>query len=93
MGKVIELTKKVINNPDKFLTKERFNIIKDYYLVRRQKDEINRYASVNQWINPPKWSVYDILDEVNLKKIKEVYKKYYNFENFYISNDKKEFNK
>ena len=85
VGKVIELTKKVINNPDKFLTKERFNIIKDYYLVRRQKDEINRYASVNQWINPPKWSVYDILDEVNLKKIKEVYKKYYNFENFYIS--------
>lgn len=93
VNKVIELTKKVINNPDKFLTKERFNIIKDYYLVRRQKDEINRYASVNQWINPPKWSVYDILDEVNLKKIKEVYKKYYNFDNFYISNDKKEFNK
>ena len=91
VGKVIELTKKVINNPDKFLTKERFNIIKDYYLVRRQKDEINRYASVNQWISPTGWSVYDILDEVNLKKIKEVYKKYYNFDNFYISNDKKEF--
>jgi hypothetical protein len=31
------------------------------------------------------------LTKVNLKKIKEVYKKYYNFDNFYISNDKKEF--
>jgi hypothetical protein len=28
-----------------------------------------------------------------MKKIKEVYKKYYNFENFYVSNDKKEFKK
>jgi hypothetical protein len=93
VGKVIELTKKVINNPDKFLTKERFNIIKDYYLVRRQKDEINRYASVNQWINPPKWSVYDILEEVTLKKIKEVYTKYYDSDKFYISSDKKEFKK
>jgi predicted Zn-dependent peptidase len=91
VNKVIELTKKVINDPDRFLTKERFNIIKDYYLVRKQKDDINRYSSVNQWINPPKWSVYDILDEVNLKKIKEVYKKHYNFDNFYISSDKKEF--
>jgi hypothetical protein len=37
--------------------------------------------------------VYDILDEVNLKKIKEVYAKYYDFDKFYISNDKKEFKK
>jgi hypothetical protein len=37
--------------------------------------------------------VYDILDEVNLKKVLEVYDKYYKFDNFYISNDKKEFKK
>ena len=91
IDKVIELTKKVISNPKKYLTKERFDLVKDYYKVRMQKDEILRYKNVNQFINPDGWSVYDILDEVNLKKIKEVYDRYFQFENFYVSNDKKEF--
>ena len=88
---VIDATKLVLENPKKYLTKDRFNLVKDYYEVRRQKDEILRYKNVNQWINPPKWSVYDILDEVTFKKINKVYEKYYDFEKFYISNDKTEF--
>lgn len=91
IDKVIELTKKVINNPKKYLTKERFNLVKDYYKVRMQKDEILRYKNVNQFINPEGWSVYDIIDTVDFKKVRKVYDKYYKFENFYISNDKKEF--
>jgi hypothetical protein len=88
---VVDSVKDVINNPKKFLTKDRFNLVKDYYTVRQKKDEILRYRNVNQWINPEGWSVYDILDEVNLKKVMEVYDKYFNFDKFYISNDKKEF--
>ena len=90
---VVDAVKEVITNPDKYLTKERFDLVKDYYKVRMAKDEILRYKNVNQYINPEGWSVYDILDKVNMKKIKEVYKKYYNFDNFYVSNDKKEFKK
>ena len=90
---VVEATKLVLENPKKYLTKERFDLVKDYYKVRMQKDEILRYKNVNQWINPEGWSVYEILDTVNLKKIKEVYDKYFKFENFYISNDKTEFKK
>jgi len=37
--------------------------------------------------------VYDILDKITLKKVLEVYDKYYQFDSFYISNDKKEFKK
>ena len=88
---VVDAVKEVITNPDKYLTKERFDLVKDYYKVRMIKDEILRYKNVNQYINPKGWSVYDILDKVNMKKIKEVYKKYYNFDKFYISSDKKEF--
>jgi predicted Zn-dependent peptidase len=91
--KVVDSIKTVFENPSKFLTKERFDLVKDFYTVRRQKDEILRYKNVNQWINPEGWSVYDILDKVTLKKIKEVYKKYYQFDKFYISNDKNEFKK
>lgn len=91
--KVVESVKIVLKNPNKFLTKERFDLVKDFYTVRRQKDEILRYKNVNQWISPEGWSVYDILDKVTLKKIKEVYEKYYQFDKFYISNDKTEFKK
>ena len=58
-----------------------------------RKDEILRYKNVNQFINPEGWSVYDILDEVTFKKIMKVYNKNYQIDNFYISNDKNEFNK
>jgi predicted Zn-dependent peptidase len=90
---VVAATKTVLENPKKYLTKERFELVKEYYKVRMEKDEILRYKNVNQYINPEGWSVYEILDTVNLKKIKEVYDKYFKFENFYISNDKTEFKK
>jgi len=92
-NQVIDSVETIIKNPGKYLTKDRFNLVKDYYKVRQQKDEILRYKNVNQWINPEGWSVYDILDEVNIKKVREVYQKYFNFDNFYISSDKKEFKK
>jgi predicted Zn-dependent peptidase len=90
---VVDATKLVLDNPKKYLTKERFDLVKDFYSVRQKKDEILRYKNVNQWINPEGWSVYDILDKVNFKKVKEVYDKYYQFDNFYVSNDKTEFKK
>jgi predicted Zn-dependent peptidase len=90
-NQVVDSVETIIKNPGKYLTKDRFNLVRDYYKVRQQKDEILRYKNVNQWINPDGWSVYDILDEVNIKKVREVYDKYFNFDNFYISNDKKEF--
>jgi predicted Zn-dependent peptidase len=89
----VDSIKIVLDKPSKYLTKDRFNLVRDYYSVRKQKDEILRYKNVNPWINPKGWTVYDILEEVNLKKVLEVYEKYYNFDNFYLSNDKKEFKK
>lgn len=88
---VINAIKTVITNPDKFLTKDRFNLVREYFTVRKEKDEILRYKNVNQWINPEGWSIYDILDTVKLNKLKDIYNKYYNFDDFYISNDKTEF--
>jgi predicted Zn-dependent peptidase len=90
---VVDATKKVLTNPKKHLTKDRFNLVKDYFEVRKKKDEILRYKNVNQWINPTGWSVNEILDEVNLKKLLQVYDKYFDFDKFYISSDKTEFKK
>lgn len=91
--KVVDSIKEVINNPDKYLTKERFDIVKEYYNVRLKKSDILRHNSVSRWINPEGFSVYDVIEDVNMNKIREVYDKYYNLDNFYISNDKTEFSK
>jgi predicted Zn-dependent peptidase len=92
-NQVIDCVKTIISKPSKYLTKDRFDLVRDYYRVRKQKNEILRYKSVNQWIEPKGWSIYDILEEVDMKKIKQVYQKYFDFDKFYISSDKKEFKK
>lgn len=93
VNQVIDSVKKVLKNGDKFLTKERFNLIKDFYTSRLEKDEILRYNNINKWIVPKGWSIYEILDKVKLKDLKDIYQEYYDFDKFYVSNDKKEFNK
>lgn len=91
--KVIELINKVLSNPDKFITKERFNTIKEYFMVKNKKDEILRYKSVNHLIIPNGWAVSEMIENISWKKVKDVYDQYYNFKDFYISKDKDEFNK
>ena len=93
VNKVIDAVEKVLKGKDKFLTKERFNLVKDYYMTRREKEEILRYKNVGQHLVPKDWSVYDILDTIKLKDLKDIYDEYYDFSKFYISNDKKEFQK
>lgn len=88
---VLSEIKSVFENPDKFLTKERFDIINDYYQIKMKKDDINLYKNIGYYLSPQGWSIYDILDKVTFEEIQEIYKKYFNYNNFYISSDKKEF--
>lgn len=90
---LVGIVEKVINNPDKYLTKERFELVKDFYTIRKRKDDILRYKSVGEWINPKDWSVYSVLDNVDFNKVRDVYDQYFNFDDFYVSNDKTEFKK
>lgn len=88
---VVNTIKMVFKNPKKYLTKSRFDIVKDLCKTNIKKEEILRYDSVNKWIEPEGFSIESILDKVDMKKINEVYKKYFNIEDYYISNDKQEF--
>lgn len=91
VSQVLDSVEMVLKNPSKFLTQDRFKVVKEHYQVRKEKEEILRYENINSWINPPKWSVYDIIDNLKLKDVKDIYDKYYDFSTYYISNDKKEF--
>lgn len=91
VDKVIEVTKTIFDNYDKFLTKERFDIIKESVKVSVRKNEILRYSSVDKFISPESWSISNILDTVTLDECLSVFNKYYTFDNMYISNSKTEF--
>jgi predicted Zn-dependent peptidase len=91
VNELVDTVKYVLENPDKFLTKERFETTKESYIVNKKKSNINRYSNVSKWISPDGWSVTDIVDTLTLSKVRKVYDKYYKFNKFYISNDKDEF--
>jgi predicted Zn-dependent peptidase len=86
-----ETLKLVFNNPDIYLTQERFDIVKNNIIIREKKNDINRYTSVNDWVEPNEWNVKNILNTITLDKIKEIYKKHINIDNMLLSNDKTEF--
>lgn len=90
---VIDLIKKIIKNPSKYITKERFEIIKQSMIIQKKKDKINRYLNIRKWVDPKDFSISDIIDDVTYEKLLDVYNKYYKFENFYVSDDKSEFKK
>jgi predicted Zn-dependent peptidase len=93
VDKVYDAVRSVLKNPDKYFTQERFDTIKQSYIIKMKKDKINRYDNVNRWINPDGWSIKEILDTVTLDKIREVYDRYFDFDKFYLSFDKEEFKK
>lgn len=88
--KVIEEVRKVFKNYKSYLTKERFDIIKERIKIDFKKSNINRYKSVDRWINDT-GLIYNIIDDVKFKDIMDVVEKYFDFDKFYISMDKKEF--
>ena len=88
--KVMDCVKEVIDNPAKYITQERIDIVKDYFRVKKEVNEIQRYQRVSKYINDTQ-DIYDVIDDVTIEKVMEVYNKYYNFDNFYVSNDKNEF--
>jgi predicted Zn-dependent peptidase len=91
VDQVYDAVRSVLKNPDKYLTQERFDTIKESYIIKMKKDKINRYANVNRWINPEGWSIKEILNTVTLGKIREVYDNNFDFDKFYLSFDKEEF--
>lgn len=91
--KVYNLLGKIIRNPSKYMTQERFDTIKESYMLKYKKERINRFANVKRWIDPVEWTIYNILKTITLDKILEVYEDYFDFDKFYMSTDKKEFKK
>jgi predicted Zn-dependent peptidase len=88
---IFDTIKMIFDNPNKFLSRKRFELIKNSYKIKYHKDRINRYQNVNLWINPKGWSVKEILETVTYDKILDVFETNFKFDKFYKSIDKTEF--
>ena len=83
--------KYVLDNPKKFITQERFDIVKQSTEIKLKKQDINRYNSVDKYISPKEWQVESILGDITLEKVMKIYDKYFNFDKWIKSTDDKEF--
>lgn len=88
---VVSSIKLVLDNPDTYLTQERFDIVKNSFLISLKKNAINRYKNVSEYIYPAGWGASEIINTITMDDVRRVYDKYFKFEDMHISLDKKEF--
>lgn len=94
VSKVVDCVSEIFENPDKYLTKERFNIIKKSVDINLTMQDINRHSSVGRWISPDGWSLTkENIKDLTLEECIDVFNKHYDMDKFYISDDKSEFSK
>lgn len=91
IDEVLDVYKMILSNRDKYLTKDRFDIIKDYYTIKKKKDEINAYANHRKFITPDHWLIESVLDDITFEKTQEIFDKYLKYDNWKWMVDKTEF--
>ncbi len=64
----------IFKNDKKYLTQERFNIVKNSLKIQERKREIERYAIVDDIIEGKEASIYTGLDKLTFNKVQEKFK-------------------
>lgn len=82
---------KVLNNKEIYLTQDRFDIIKDNFLVKLKKNNILRHSNVSKYMEPQEWNMENYIDTIKLKDVYDIMDKYFNWDIFYKSIYNKEF--
>lgn len=83
--------KNVLDNKEKYLTQERFDIIKDNMIVRIKKNEILKHSSINKYLEPDVWSLEKIIFDLTLEDVYKVIDKYFIWDDFHHSIYNEEF--
>lgn len=91
VNKIIEIVSTIFNDIDLFLTKDRFDILKESIKLQIKESEINRYKNVQKWINPKGWSISEIIDDLEYIDILNCAVNHFNIDNYTISRDDKLF--
>ena len=89
--KVQSQIKKVLDNKEKFLTQDRFDIIKDSYITKLEESDILNFTNVGKYMDDPEWRVESVIDTITLQDVYNVCDKYLNWDVLYKSVDRTEF--
>lgn len=81
----------VLDNKEKFLTQERFQVIKDNFKARFEKAEILNYTNIKKYLDSDEWLVEKIIDTITLQDVYDLVDKHLQWKNIYKSIDKTEF--
>jgi predicted Zn-dependent peptidase len=88
IAEVNSVVSDVLSNKEKYLTKERFEIVKKSEMISREKRQINRFNDISDILNPEIKALADRLDTLQLEEVYEVFDKYFEPSSFTISTDK-----
>ena len=83
--------KYVLDNKEKFLTQDRFDIVKDSYLTKLEESEILNFTNVGKYMDEPEWRIESIINTITLEDVYNVCDKYLNWDVLYKSVDRTEF--
>ncbi len=83
--------KLVLENKEKYLTQERFDIVKDSYSTRIEESEILNYSNIGKYMDAPEWRIETILNTITLQDVYDIVDKYLKWDNMYKSVDTTEF--
>jgi len=89
--KVQNIIANILANPKKYMTQERFQITKEYYINNTEMEDVLLYCNARKTYTPSKFLIESILKDITYEEILRVYDKYFDFSKFYKSVDKNEF--
>ncbi len=82
---ISSVVEEVLDNPDKYITQKRLDIVKEGIEIKLKKDKINQYKSYESFIMKDDAKISLILPDINLEKVLEVYNRYFKFKKFSMS--------
>jgi len=85
VDKLLDTYNMIFNNPSKYFTKERYDIVQGSYEVQLKTNNIFNYKNISYLHD--KYYNLDQLSGISYEQCLEVYNKYVNLDNFYISKD------
>lgn len=76
---------KVLNNKERYLTQDRFEIIKDNFLVKLKKNNILRHSNINRYMETSAWNMENYIDKITLDDVYNIMDKHFKWDGFYKS--------
>lgn len=88
VDKFNEALKDILNNPKKYLTQKRFDLIKKKALISYKKANINMHVNVDKYINSKEWVLENNIEDLTLENCMEIYDEYFNVKKLTFTTDK-----